>query len=105
MNGALGVSTGRTINWAYKSDDTVPLQSRAHFDFLGIDMINGDGLLDENKLLASLLVPEDHPPPGFLREQLQSARACGLSFVARDRFPRFRTVCSLAAGRGACSSW
>ena len=61
--------------------------------------INGEGVLDEKKLLASFLMPEDYPPENFTWEQLQSARACGLSFVSRDRYPRFATLCGLAAGR------
>ena len=44
-------------------------------------------------------MPEDYPPENFTWEQLQSARACGLSFVSRDRYPSFDTLCGLAAGR------
>ena len=38
-------------------DDAVPLQSKSHFDFLGIDVINGDGSLEEDKLPCSFLIP------------------------------------------------
>jgi hypothetical protein len=39
-------------------DDKVSLQSDGHFDYLGVNFVNGRPCLDEMKLLSSMLIPE-----------------------------------------------
>ena len=71
------------LNGLYLKDDTLALQPHAHFEFLGVNVVNGRPSLDESKLLASILVPELYTTT-HTHNQLQATRPYKLSFVTRQ---------------------
>lgn len=82
-------------------DDAVPFGSGTQFDFLGYTVVNGLPHLDEQKFLATLLLPERYIRQDFIK--MQSMRAIGTSYICRDKYPLLERLLHMFCERTAFS--
>ena len=70
------------------------LETNSCFEYLGIRIQGGRPALEESKLLVSMMIPELYSV-NHTHNQLQCARACGLSFQNRQTYPKFTKLAEL----------
>ena len=68
----------------------VGVGSSSSFRWLGYTIVGGHCYLEEQKLLAILLVPERYVKDNYIRHQ--AMRAVGVSYICRNYYPRLRKL-------------